>query len=275
MSRQEIFLRLDRQAYTSPAYTRPDSGRWLFAIKAFERLFPKRGELLRGVNVIMRRLDDIADGDRDPPGGYARVGYLQRKRGFIQNPDHPKDDLDHYILHCLGLAYSLGFDIKEELDSFFIYFLFDAARLGTGQIFPQVDLDAAFNACARGTIGGMLKVFGESENKVESLLPLGKAVLTHYTLRDFKPDITHGLVNIPLEAFSEHGIDPQELFDRFSPKVRSWFNSQAVLGLNLLEQHQQAVRNVGLPLLLRKGVLPLLYENPARTYFKEVLAGRK
>lgn len=275
MSRQEAFSRLDGQAYASLAYTRPDSGRWLFAIKAFERLFSKRGELLRGVNVIMRRLDDIADGDMDPPEGYTRVSYLQRKREFIQNPDHPKDDLDHYILHCLGLAYSLGFDIKEELDDFFIYFLFDAARLGTRQIFPQTELNKAFDACARGTIGGMLKVFGESESKVESLLPLGRAVLTHYTLRDSKPDIAHGLVNIPLEAFNEHGIDPKGPFDRSSPGVGSWFNSQAVLGLNLLEQHQQAVRNIGFPLLLRKGVLPLLYENPARTYFKEVLAGRK
>ena len=57
MSRQEIFSRLDRQAYTSPAYTRPGSERWLFAIRTFERVFHKRGELLIGVNNIMETVE--------------------------------------------------------------------------------------------------------------------------------------------------------------------------------------------------------------------------
>jgi len=275
MSRQEIFSRLDRQAYTSPAYTRPGSERWLFAIRTFERVFHKRGELLIGVNNIMRILDDIADGDLPPPDGYTSISYLQRKREFIQNQHEPEDELDHYLKYCTNVARLSGFEIEEELGCFFTYFLFDAARLGTGRIFPQADLDVAFNACARGTIGGMLKVFGESENKVEFFLPLGRAVLTHYTLRDFNSDITHGLANISLEAFSEHGIKPKGPFDRFSPGVRSWFNSQAVLGLNLLEQHRQTVRNIGLPLLLKRVILPTLYEKPARAYFKGVLAGGK
>lgn len=276
MSHREVFSRLDREASASPAYNsgRAGSERWKFMLELL-RFFPKRGELLHGVSTTMRIIDDIADGDLPPPDGYTRVGYLERTRDFIQNPYNPEDDLDHYMLHCLDLASSLGIDIRNELDFFFIYFLFDAKRLGTGQIFPQADLDAAFNACARGTIGGMLKVFGESESKVESFLPLGKAFLTYQTLRDFKTDIAQGRINIPLGAFNELWIDPQGPLDRSSPGINSWFNSQAVLGLNLLEQHQQAVRNVGLPLLLRKGVLPLLYERPARTYFNEVLAGRK
>lgn len=70
MSRHEIFSGLDRQAYTSPAHTRTDSGRWLFAIKAFERIFHKKGELLIGVNNIMRIFDDITDGDLPPPYGF-------------------------------------------------------------------------------------------------------------------------------------------------------------------------------------------------------------
>lgn len=274
MSFKEAFSRLDGQAYASPAYTRPDSGRWLFVIRTFERLFPRRGGLLLGVNAIMRIIDDIADGDLPTPDGYTNVSYLQRKREFIQNQHEPEDEIDHYVQYCTDLAHSLGFDIREELDDFFIYFLFDAERLGTRQVFPQAKLNEAFEACARGTIGGMLKLFGENPDKSDSFLYLGKVVLTHYTLRDFELDIAKGLVNIPCEAFAEYRIDQEDFSDRFSPGVRSWFNSQAVLGLNLLEQHRQAVRNISLP-LLGKGVLPLLYENPARRYFKEVLAGRK
>jgi len=64
-------------------------------------------------------------------------------------------------------------------------------------------------------------------------------------------------------------------FNRSSPGVRSWFNSQAVLGLNLLEQHRQAIRNISLPLLLKKVMLPTLYEKPAREYFNGVLVEGK
>lgn len=275
MNQQEGFSTLDKQAYASPAYQRQNSGRWLFALKTFEHLLPKQGKLIRMTNNVMRIADDIADGDLPPPNGYARVDYLERIRGFIQIPNQPKDNFENYLSECLNLANSLGIDIRRELDLFFEHFLFDAKRLGTGQIFPQAQLDASFNTCARATIGGMLKVFGQSENNVENFLPLGRAFLGYQTLRDFDQDVARGLINIPLEAFYKHGIDPQAPFDRYSPGVRRWFNDQAVSGFNLLEQHQQIVRNIELPFLLTKGVLPLIYERPSRKYFKEVLAGIK
>lgn len=274
MAFKEDFSELRRTAYTSPAYQRPDSGLWLITIQATERIFHERGKLLIGVNTIMRILDDIADGDLDPPKGYTRVGYLQERRKFIQNPNSPEDKLDSYALHCINLAHSLGFDISEDLDDFFNYFIFDASRLKTSEIFPKTDLDDAYNACARATIRGMLKLLSENPDKSDLFSFIGQAVRIHYTLRDFEVDISKGLVNIPLEAFDENGINPEGPLDRFSPGVRRWFHNQAELGLNLLEQHQKTFREGRVPLLARI-IPPLLYVRSARACFEEVLSGRK
>ena len=153
-----------------------------------------RGRLLQTVNVGMRILDDIADGDRQPPPGREPVEYLEAKQTFIRNPEKPQDELDFLFAYCYQLAAKAGLTIDQELDAFFDYFLFDARRRGKNQIFTRAELDQAYDACdITGTIRGSLMVFGDDPNKAELLLPLGRAVRKFYTLRDYEPDIAAGL----------------------------------------------------------------------------------
>lgn len=271
---RKIFIHLNDQAFSSPAYQRSDSKFWIFCIKLFKYLFPKRGGLILGISTIMRNLDDIADGDQEPPRGFTRTSYLQRKRDFSMNPNNPEDDIDKYILHCTSLAHELGFNVGEELNDFFIYFMFDAKRLGTGRVFPRADLDNAYEACARATINGLVKVFGGTPDNFDILSIIGKAVRIHYTLRDFDIDMAKGLVNIPLEEIKQYHIDPKGLSDRYSPGVREWFHNQATLGMNLLKRHHEEIKK-GTVLLLAQVIAPLMYERSARAYFEAVLADNK
>lgn len=274
MKNCEMFVDLNNQAFSSHAYQRPDSKLWVYCIKLSEYIFPKKGELILGVNTIMRHLDDIADGDREPPQGFTRVNYLQRKRDFVTNPGNPEDDIDAYILHCTSLARSLGFDITEELNNFFTYFMFDAARLRTGQVFPRADLDNAYEACVRGTINGVSKVFGITSDNFDTLSIIGRVARIHYTLRDFDIDVAKGLVNIPLEEINQYHIGLEDLSNQHSPSVNKWFRDQATLGMNLLKQYHEEVKKHTVP-LLTQAIFPLMYEGSARAHFKAVLMDNK
>jgi phytoene/squalene synthetase len=274
MKNREIFIHLNDKAFSSSAYQRSDSKLWVFCIKLFKHLSPKRGGLILGINTIMRNLDDIADGDQEPPRGFTRTSYLQRKRDFSMNPNNPEDDIEKYILHCTRLAHVLGFDIGEELNDFFTYFMFDAERLGTGRVFPRADLDNAYGACARATINGVIKVFGGTPDNFDTLSIMGKAVRIHYTLRDFDIDMAKGLVNIPLEKIKQYHIDPKDLSDQHSLGVKKWFHNQAALGMNLLKQYHEEVKKGTVPLLTQV-IFPLMYERSARANFEAVLADNK
>lgn len=234
-----------------------------------------RGRLLQAVNVGMRILDDIADGDRKPPLGLSPVAYLKERQRFVQNPKDPQDRLDYLFTYCYQLAGRAGLDIHQELDAFFDYFLFDARRHGTGFIFTRAELDQAYDACdITGTIRGSLMVFGDNPEKAELLVPLGRAVRRYYTLRDYEPDIAAGLVNIPKESMTLYGITGENLLDRFSPPVRAWFHEEANSGLQLLEKHKEIMKREKFAWRGRL-VLPFLYTKPTQAYLKAVLADQK
>lgn len=278
MNPHENFMHLKEQAYVNLKQKGRSSTAWIFMLEATPFLFlsTTKGRLLQSVNTGMRLLDDVADGDMEPPDGFgSRIGYLEKKQAFIRDRSNPEDEIDHLFLYSYQLAGELGIDISGELDSFFTYFIFDAKRLGTGQIFSQAELDEAYDACdIRGTIRGCLKLFGDDPEKEHLLQPLGKAARGFYTLRDYEADIAAGLVNIPYEAFDKYGIDVTDLPNRKSPGVKAWFIVQATTGLSLLDEHRENIPK-GNFRFMGKLALPIAYTRPARAYFEDVLAGRK
>src|SRR4030042_2635111 len=201
MNPKENYHRLKTEAYVGLG-KRESSKNWIRMLELTPLLLGEtRGTLLLAVNAGMRILDDIADGDRQLPPGILPVTYLEEKQAFIRHPDSTQDELDYLFVYCYELARKAGISIRDELDAFFEYFLFDARRRGSGDIFPRAELDQAYDACdIWGTIRGSLMVFGEDPDKASLLMPLGKAVRAYYTLRDYEQDIAAGLVNIPIEA---------------------------------------------------------------------------
>lgn len=276
MNLRENYNHLKVEAYAG-LQKRKSSKYWICMLEATPIFLGSmtRGRLLLAVNTGMRLLDDIADGDRQLPPGISPVNYLEEKQAFIRNPENPQDDLDYLFTYCYQLANRAGLQINRELDAFFEYFLFDARRRGTGQIFTRAELDQAYDACdITGTIKGSLMIFGEDPEKAELLMPLGKAVRKFYTLRDYEADHTAGFINIPIESIKNHGIQPDDLPDRFNPSMRSWFHEEARAGLQLLHEHNRIMKKGGLG--WRKNiVLPLAYSRPTRSYLEAVLTNQK
>ncbi len=275
MKPPEGYSRLKTEAYAG-LMKRSDSKKWIRMVEATPYVLGRnRGNLLIAVNTGMRILDDISDRDRPSPEGYTPLEYLEEKRTFIKKPEQPRDDLDALFKYCYDLADREGLSIENELDAFFEYFLFDAARYGTGDTFTRDELDKAYDSCdITGTIRGSLMCFGDNPEKAELLMPLGKAVRTYYNLRDYEADIAAGFVNIPIESIEEHSISTEDLPDRFSNPVRAWFHEEARLGLQRLEEHNEMMKREKFK-WIGKLALPIAYTNPANAYLQSVLANEK
>src|SRR3989344_558500 len=275
MNLHENYTRLKKEAYEG-LQKRESSKNWIRMLEATPYLLGReKGTLLLAVNTGMRILDDIADGDRESPVGTSAVSYLEAKQSFIRNPEIPHDDLDYLFLYCYELADKVGLSIGSELDAFFDYFLFDARRRNTGNIFSTQELDQAYDSCdITGSIRGSLMVFGDDPDKAQLLMPLGKAVRAFYTLRDYDPDIAAGFVNIPREAIEQYEITPEDLPHRFSPSVRAWFHAEAALGLQRINQHNIMMKRQKFR-LRGKLVLPIAYIKPAKSCFEAVLADQQ
>lgn len=275
MNLRENYNHLKEEAYAG-LRKRQSSKQWIRLLEITPIFLGSltRGRLLLAVNTGMRILDDIADGDRQPPPGILPVAYLEEKQAFIRKPENPQDGLDYLFAYCYQLANHAGLQIQRELDAFFDYFLFDAKRRGTGAIFSRDELDQAYDACdITGTIRGSLMVFGDDPEKAELLIPLGKAVRRYYTLRDYEADIAAGFVNIPREAVEAYGITRDDLPYRFNPPVRTWFHEEATSGLQLLDEHNKIMRR-GKFAWRGRLALPLAYTKPTRAYLEAVLANR-
>lgn len=275
MNLRENYLYLRDQAYAG-LQKRESSKSWIrmLEIAPWFLCSRTRGYLLQSVNVGMRVLDDIADGDRLPPPGISAVEYLEAKRDFINNPESPKDEVDGIFTYCYQLADRAGLNINRELDAFFEYFLFDAKRRGKQQVFKRKELDRAYDACdITGTIRGSLMVFGDDPEKAELLTPLGRATRKFYTLRDHEEDTRAGFVNIPSETMAMFGVTLDDLRDRFNPRARMWFHEEAQEGLRLLEEHEQMMRRERFAWRGRL-VLPIAYVKPARSYLTAVLSNQ-
>lgn len=274
MNLKENYQYLKTEAYAG-LQKRKSSGKWILMLEAMPYYLGDftRGRLLQAVNVAERILDDTADRDRLPPPGFTPITYLEEKRAFVRNPQTPKDRLDYLFVYCYELADKSGLKIGRELDAFFDYFLFDAKRYGTGNIFPKAELDKAYDACdITGTIRGSLMVFGDDPDRAHLLTPLGKATRIYYSLRDYEADIKAGYVNIPRESIDVYEITAQDLPDRYSEPVNAWFREEANEGLKLLDQHGEILGRERFGLRGRVA-LKYAYEKPARKYLEAVLRG--
>ena len=110
----------------------------------------------------------------------------------------------------------------------------------------------------------------EDPDKYIWLEALGTATRYHYDLQDFEEDIKAGYVNIPEEDCNRFGISRESLHDIRAPGIQNWFRHHAKEGMLLLEKHRLELRKGNFSLLAR-ATFPLVYEGPARNYFRKIL----
>ena len=231
-----------------------------------------RAEFLETYYVVMRYLDDIADGDMPiPTEGLSRVEYIERKVGFLDNLENPEDEIDYLLLYCFNLSNKFNQEFVEETRDILSSLLFDAKRLNTATVFPANVLKNHFHLMdIRGTIRATLKVFNEEPQQYILLEPLGIATRFQYDLEDFFDDVRMGLISISEEKLNQFGLRVEDLSDRENPLVKLWFREQALEGMKLLDQHRQNLKLAKFSFLTRI-TLYFVYEKPASKYFREVI----
>ena len=242
----------------------------LFKYAAFA---PVRGAFLESYYTLMRYLDDIVDGDAPLPNGFENAhDYLQEKIRFSLHPENPIDEADYLMLYCFQLADRFGEDFSAETKDILESLLFDAGRRGKLLIYPEKVLMHHFHLLdIRGTIRATLKVFKEDPDKYTILEPLGIACRYQFDLEDFHTDIAAGYVNISEEDCERFDITKKDMLQTNSPNVQNWLRQRALDGFDLLKKHHQILPS-GKFSLLSRATFPLVYEFPARSRFRKVLA---
>ena len=233
---------------------------------------PIRGKFLESYYTLMRFLDDVVDGDVNLPKGYNDESeYISDKIRFSRKMENPKDEVDYLMLYCFELAEKFGEDFSSETKDILGSLLFDANRKGKSIIFMNEELMHHFHLLdIRGTIRATLKIFKEDPDKYKILEPLGIACRYQYDLEDFESDISAGYVNIPKEEYDRFGIKMEDLTNISSPKIKKWFHYRASAGLSLVEEHHQRMPEGNFSLLAR-ATFPLVYENPAKKLFHQII----
>lgn len=232
-----------------------------------------RGGFLESYYTLMRYLDDIVDGDARLPEGYANASdYILSKIIFARHPHLPTDAVDYLMLHCFDLAKKFGADFTAETEDILRSLLFDAGRRGKRKIFSAEELQAHFHKLdIRGTIRATLKIFKEDPAKYVLLDALGTATRYQYDLEDFREDIRAGYVNIPAEECAQFGISQHTFLTLKAPEIIRWKRHHAQEGLRLLDEHRRILPQGHFSWLSRATFL-LVYERPARKYFRKLLA---
>ncbi len=258
----------------------------------------RRGNLLVSYYVLSRFIDDIVDNDSPlPPTARSKQEYVEQRLAFASNPVLPTDEADFLMLYCYQQAARLGFSIHEETNSILQSMLFDARRIeaaeknGTGLIFPEQDLMHNFYLCdIEGTGRGLLKLLGDSPERMPLIMPIGTADRIKLTLKDLAADVKVGLINIPQEEMEICGISEADLSKVVSsadslpldgemmvsalgtlPKsVIGWVKTKTTRGLELIAQTKEIARtnkfNISERLILR-----FVYGGPSERYFTRLL----
>ncbi|MFH1054256.1 MAG: hypothetical protein V1740_07595 [Candidatus Woesearchaeota archaeon] len=202
---------------------------FLFGLRAFKYLGVmrtggnvrdalRRGRFLETMYVLMRRLDDIVDGDSQLPEGYnkTQADYIEEKMGFFQYPSNPEDEIEELIIGFREQAREIS-DIfyDQVIDNTYkimTSLLFDAKRKGEMIIFNEDELLHHFHSLdIQGTIRAALLIFNEDPRNCYALEPLGRAVRIYYNLRDFSEDFIDGYVNFSKEDYGRYSMNIPDL----------------------------------------------------------------
>ncbi len=258
----------------------------------------RRGNLLVSYYALNRLIDDVVDKDSSlPPPACSQEEYVEQRLAFASNPVLPTDEADFLMLYCYQQAARLGFSISEETNSILRSMLFDARRIeaaernGAGLIFPEQELMQNFYLCdIEGTGRGLLKLLGDSPERMRLIMPIGLADRIKLTLNDLVADVKVGLINIPQEDVERYGISAADLglmassqhplrldsetlptaLETLPQSVRAWVRAKAAEGLELIAQTKEIARTNKFNLSERL-ILRFVYGGPSERYFRGLL----
>lgn len=183
---------------------------------------PKRAAL-SAVYALARRIDDIGDGDFDPPGGAAVVSFAQKAaalaevRASVQTMrEQTPDPFDPVLVGVTDAArrYPIPLGAFEELvDGVEADARMDHAAEQLGEAArPHATFDDMTVYCRQvaGSVGRLcLGIFGSrpDEHAAEYADRLGIALQQTNILRDIREDLRNGRVYLPTEELARFGVE--------------------------------------------------------------------
>jgi len=263
----------------------------------------KRIELFKYVYYAMRLIDDVVDGDTQPP-----LEWDDKKNilNAILSKDTPRTNyspLYHALrsrIDILSQELWIQEELSEAIQDVIVSMNFDLERiLDDNKLRTREELEKNFHKMdITWTIKGTALIFGiDPRSAIDMLEPLWEACRTMYNLRDFNEDIIASLINIPLEDLEIYWITKGDLeyvrsmwkqwdFWELPESIKKWFKNELLKIKDLMEEYQGNKKDKRLkytdffaPLLMlwrdgyvmKKRVLPETYEKEVYARLDDIL----
>lgn len=179
-----------------------------------------------------RRIDDVIDTDAVPPNGYTRESYLAQKEQIIESLPHlgncPASLLmeDVLIVHLLRGADRCGVDIVKEISNIWSVMCWDDKRRCCQSLATREEMVYYATLQDESILGVCVKIFNGDVQRFREVSGSLIGILTRTDwLFDLDRDMLGGIVNIPIDAVTEHELETTKLFAH-----KSWEELQTIPG---------------------------------------------
>ena len=186
-----------------------------------------------------RRVDDIMDRDSKPPQGFSRESYLAQKQEVIVSFPYLGDcstsllTEDLLLVHLLRESDRYGVDVVKEIINLWSIMCWDNERRSRKTPASREEMIHYATLQDISIFGIFIKVLNENEDvqRFCEMSGLSTGIGTRIDwLVDLADDLQKGVVNIPVEALTEYGLELSKLLAcksweefRTVPGFQSWY----------------------------------------------------
>lgn len=212
--------------------------RYLVMIMFGVLLVSRRMRIVVSSYCWFRIVDDILDGDREPPAGFSSATYRKRIDVLMAH----LDDLQHcpvaplpediHLVHIVSTCRQKRVDIRREMRGLWSVMSWDFDRRHAPLPPRALSLQHYATLQDRVILSGCIKLLGGDVRRIDALEVLTHGVFTRIDwVVDVARDLQAGVVNIPREATQRYGIDlsaarlaaaESEQRLRSIPGIRQW-----------------------------------------------------
>ena len=185
----------------------------------------------RAAYELVRRVDDILDGDEDAPKGKDPKEFALDIQRQIQTGDFdyltPLSHLAKYAVNSLESRQEEGRNVRQEFVAAINPLVFDYDRRGERRVLTTSELEQYYWDSFRPITEIMLIALG-SKWKAEDIREFGLMQPRVYSVRDYFDDYNSGIVNIPKEVMDFASYDASHSASTVwhNEYVQQWIGSQ-------------------------------------------------
>lgn len=187
----------------------------------------RRMRIIASAHCWFRIVDDILDGDQEPPPGFTTDSYRKRVdvlMGFLDDigrcPIAPRRE-DLLLVDALASCQKFGVDITAEMQNLWSVMAWDYDRGKLGAVQSRWVLQYYAALQDRTIISVCVKMLGGTGESAQQLEELAFGTFTRVDwVADVANDLRLGIINIPQDVILRHNIDVSGLL-RSTPLTKN------------------------------------------------------